>query len=415
MAEFCKPKLLPHTIRLESVIAMTALFAVLVLVTGCGGGSGSGSSSQSSGGGTSQNTQPIIVNLGPANGYANGPFTSVTICAPGTTSCQTVGGILVDTGSVGLRVLSSALNTVTLPQQKNAFGVPIVECLSFVDLTYVWGSVRTADVKMAGEAASSVPIQLIGDPAFSNVPTSCSNGGTAADSLKALQANGILGVGQYLQDCGSGCLSPTNPQYYQCPSSGCVETAEALSAQLQNPVAMFPKDNNGVIVQLPAASSPVATLSGSLIFGIGTQSNNALGSATLFTMNQNGNFTTVYKTKSLTASFIDSGSNANYFPDTSITQCTTSKGFYCPATPLTNLSATNQGANAASNTVSFSVANADQMFTANPNAAVFPNLAGTNPNSLSFDWGLPFFYSRSVYTAIEGQSTPGGIGPYWAY
>ncbi|GAC1432249.1 MAG: DUF3443 domain-containing protein [Terriglobales bacterium] len=397
-------------------VTTTAFFAALVLLTGCGGGSGSGSSSQSTGGGSSpQNTQSITVNLGPANAYANGPFTSVTICAPGSTSCQTVSGILVDTGSVGLRVLSSALNAVALPQQKNAAGIPIVECLSFVDLTYVWGSVRTADVKMAGEAASSVPIQLIGDPAFTSVPASCSNGGTAGDNLQALQANGILGVGQYLQDCGSGCLSPTNPQYYQCPSSGCVETAEALSQQVQNPVALFPKDNNGVIVHLPAASAPTATLSGSLIFGIGTQSNNALGSATVFTMNQNGNFTTIYKSKSLTASFIDSGSNANYFPDSSITQCTTSKGFYCPATPLTNLSATNQGANAATNTVTFSVGNADQTFTANPNAAVFPSLAGTNPNALSFDWGLPFFYGRSVYTAIEGQSTPGGVGPYWAY
>ena len=414
MAKSRNLRSLPHATRVA--VITTAFFAALVLVTGCGGGSGSGSSSQSSGGGSSpQNMQSITVNLGPANAYANGPFTSVTICAPGSTSCQTVSGILVDTGSVGLRVLSSALNAVTLPQQKNAAGSPIVECLSFVDLTYVWGSVRTADVKMAGEAASSVPIQLIGDPAFTSVPASCSNGGTAGNNLQALQANGILGVGQYLQDCGSGCLSPTNPQYYQCPSSGCVETAEALSQQVQNPVALFPKDNNGVIVQLPAASAPTATLSGSLIFGIGTQSNNALGSATVFTMNQNGNFTTVYKSKSLTASFIDSGSNANYFPDSSITQCTTSKGFYCPATPLTNLSATNQGANAATNTVKFSVGNADQTFTANPNAAVFPSLAGTNPNALSFDWGLPFFYGRSVYTAIEGQSTPGGVGPYWAY
>ena len=31
----------------------------------------------------------------------NAPFVSVTVCAPGTTSCQTVGNILVDTGSTG--------------------------------------------------------------------------------------------------------------------------------------------------------------------------------------------------------------------------------------------------------------------------------------------------------------------------
>ncbi|MDQ1387146.1 MAG: hypothetical protein QOF56_600, partial [Acidobacteriaceae bacterium] len=39
---------------------------------------------------------------------------------------------------------------------------------------------------------------------------------------------------------------------------------------------------------------------------------------------------------------------------------------------------------------------------------------GTKTQSY-FDWGLPFFYGRNVYTAIETKSTPGGTGPYWAY
>ena len=53
-----------------------------------------------------QNVQPITVNAGPANNYANGLFTSVTICVPASTvSCQTIDGVLVDTGSSGLRVL----------------------------------------------------------------------------------------------------------------------------------------------------------------------------------------------------------------------------------------------------------------------------------------------------------------------
>jgi hypothetical protein len=30
-------------------------------------------------------------------------------------------------------------------------------------------------------------------------------------------------------------------------------------------------------------------------------------------------------------------------------------------------------------------------------------------------WGLPFFYGRAVYTAIDGRSTPGGNGPYYAF
>src|SRR5207342_1303998 len=64
-----------------------------------------------------QNVQPITVNSGPANNYVNGLFTSVTVCVPGSASnCQTIDGVLVDTGSSGLRILSSAL-TLNLPQQ----------------------------------------------------------------------------------------------------------------------------------------------------------------------------------------------------------------------------------------------------------------------------------------------------------
>jgi hypothetical protein len=47
------------------------------------------------------------------------------------------------------------------------------------------------------------------------------------------------------------------------------------------------------------------------------------------------------------------------------------------------------------------------------NAAVFPTLGG--PLSGMFDFGLPFFYGKNVYVAIDGRATPGGNGPYWAY
>jgi len=30
-------------------------------------------------------------------------------------------------------------------------------------------------------------------------------------------------------------------------------------------------------------------------------------------------------------------------------------------------------------------------------------------------FGLPFFYGRTVYTALDGATTPGGTGPYFAY
>jgi hypothetical protein len=211
----------------------------LAATVGCGG---SGSSTSSGGGSTTpvNNVQTITVNTGPTAGpptnspAINMPFTSVTVCAPGSTSnCQTINGVLVDTGSPGLRILSSVL-TISLPQQTGSGGNAVVECLPFVD-GFTWGPVQTADLTIAGEYASSLPIQLIGSATFSNIPTGCSSNGVEEDDLASLGANGILGVGSFVQDCGSACTltGPNNPGlYYTCSSSGCQVTTESLGNQV---------------------------------------------------------------------------------------------------------------------------------------------------------------------------------------
>ena len=195
-------------------------------------------------------------------------------------------------------------------------------------------------------------------------------------------------------------------------------TTVALPQQVQNPVAAFSVDNNGVLVELPAVSSSAISLNGSLIFGIGTEKNNSLGSAQVFTISTKpsdaGNISTTFKGQTY-SSFLDTGSNAYFFLDSATSGLPTcpspANGFYCPSS-LTNLSATNTGSNNASGSVSFSIDNADTLFS-NAADSVFPTLGG--PNSGTFDWGLPFFYGRNVFVAIEGGQTPGGAGPYWAY
>lgn len=406
-------------VRTENTIMALAAAAALLCAAGCGGGSSSATQNTTTPtpSPSGSNVMAISVNAGPAENYANGAFASVTLCSPGTTTCQTIDGVLIDTGSSGLRILSSAL-TASLTQQKTAAGNPVVECLPFVS-GYTWGPVQTADVELAGEKASAVPIQVINDTSYP-VPTACSNYGSSQSTLSTLGANGILGVGTFAQDCGSACVAtgPENPSlYYECPSSGCTVVGESLAAQVPNPVALFSSDNNGVIIELPAASTPEATLSGSLIFGIGTQSNNGLGSAQVYSVDGFGNFITTYKSQTYNESFIDSGSNGLYFLNAGtagIPACSDASYFYCPSS-TENLSATTSGSTGTpTSTIDFSVGNADDLFNSNPNANVFGTLAG--PNSLAgFDWGLPFFYGRNVYTAIEGKSTSGGTGPYWAY
>ena len=231
--------------------AAVASLGFLLLATGCGGG---GDASPSGG----QNVQAITVDFGPT-GNINLLFATVTICAPGTSNCQSIDHVLVDTGSTGLRILSGALSSsLSLRQQTNVNGDPFVECGQFAS-GYTWGPVKVADVRMAGEQAGSIPIQVIGDPAFPAVPADCSAIGQALDSVNALGANGLLGVGVFQQDCGPACASSAIPiilgTYYICPRAGCQPTRASLTQQLQNPIGMFPVDNNGVIIALPSVSA----------------------------------------------------------------------------------------------------------------------------------------------------------------
>jgi hypothetical protein len=394
-------------------------------IFGCGGASSNTSGSSQPGSNPVSNVQAITVNGGPASvlganfNYVDGAFTSVTVCAPGsTTNCQTIDGILVDTGSFGLRILSSALSA-SLPQQTNSSGSPIVECAAFED-GITWGPVVTADVKMAGEQASSLPIQIIGSSNFPTVPADCTAQGQPLDDLASLGANGLLGIGQAIQDCGPDCAS-SGPlslgTYFECPSSGCVDTTEGLAEQVQNPVASFASDNNGVIIELPAVSGAEASVSGSMIFGIGTQSNNGLGNTTtVFGTDPIGNFTTTYKGTTY-LSFLDSGSNGIFFldtPTTGLPECIDISFLYCPTSPQ-NISVTNNaqpGTNGATASFTFTVSDGDSLIS-NVNDAAVNGLAGPGPSM--FDFGLPFFFGHNVYVAIDGKSTPGGTGPYSAY
>ena len=390
--------------------AAVASFGILLLMTGCGGGDNATQF-------TASNEQAISVGPGPTNNI-NLLYTTVTICAPGSMSnCQSIDHVLVDTGSTGLRIMSSLLSpSLSLRQQTNAGGIPLVACGQFAD-GYTWGPVKLADVKIAGEQADSVPIQVIGDPAFSGVPASCSSIGPAENSVQALGANGVLGVGVFQQDCGLACAQRVIPgTYYICPSTGCQETQATLTQQLQNPVGMFAQDNNGVIIALPSVpAAGASSVSGSMIFGIGTRGNNGLGNAQVIPLDPNfGIFTTILNSTTYNRSFIDSGSNALFFADGNIPVCPLNGDFDCPASTLI-LAATNQGTSGAASIVNFQVANADSLFAAHSTFFAFANLAGSNSAATSFDWGLPFFFGRRVFTAIEEQNTPAGTGPYVAY
>jgi hypothetical protein len=200
----------------------------------------------------------------------------------------------------------------------------------------------------------------------------------------------------------------------------------ALNYQLWNPVALFAADNNGLLITMPAIpAAGQATASGSMIFGVGTQTDNALGSATIYATDAYGDIQTTYQGVAYSNAFFDTGSTGIYFLDfatLSIPDCADNPGFYCPPSPVT-YTVTNQGTNSTTGQqVQFTIANADTLFSANPTFAAFSELGGdsggSGPSSDSVDFGMPFFFGRTVFVGIEGMTVPGSVSApngYYAY
>jgi len=458
---------------MKQKIAISQIYLILVILgfalfglAGCGGGGGSqeatapsttssvnsGTPSSTPSSNTPTSTAPstssvmtgtnvanITIDAGPAAvtppntipTVANLMYATVTICVPGTQNCASVDHVLVDTGSTGLRIFASALpSNFTLPQRVDTNKNPLAECIQFVD-GYSWGPLQTADLKIGGETANSLPIQMIGSSNLSTVPSACANTGTARNTVQSFSANGILGIGNGAQDCGAGCVATNvngtaqNNLYYSCPTpQTCTTTTVPLNGQVQNPITLFAVDNNGSSTVLPTIPNTGAlSVNGYLVFGIGTQNNNGLGRAVALQVDSPAfELTTQYGGASYTESYIDSGTNfyAVPNPNNTITTCTNSSSFFCPASTL-NLSATLVGRNALSSFASFSIANAAMLFNQNAYNTAFNNLGGPSGASTSrttntFAWGAPFFFGKTVYTAIEGKVTPSStMPPYVAF
>ncbi len=452
----------------------------LMVSAGCGGaGSTSATSTTTSSGmaGTAQ----LSVNLGPAGNYQNGIFTSVTICAPGgSTACTTIPNVLVDTGSVGLRLLGSTAQGISGDQVENlglvqvtdpSSGQPEYECVQFGDLSYTWGPVEMGTVQVGSETASNIPggsanagipIQVISTLAAPRViqvgqgtaDNPCltypgSNGSTFTgglddDTVANLGANGILGVGNFPQDCVlattnycSGEVTGMYMGYDATTGAGIVDGTTPATDQVWNPVSALPVDKNGVQISLPTVPADgSATASGTLTFGIGTESNNGISSSqTVYELDDDGNFAAAsynsfdYTSANSGGSFIDSGSNALYVSDAGTlgtTDCANPDfyGFYCPSSPLSLMPLGLTGDNNTTTNVSLVIDNAQTLVDTGNSA--FDDLGGPSciasssaPCSQSTDYwdlGLPFFYGHPIFVGI---SSTAGTGTYpngfWAF
>jgi hypothetical protein len=384
---------------------------------------------------TGANVMTVTVNgsLCSSDQYVNEPCASVTLCQPGsTTNCQTINNILVDTGSFGLRVFASAINSTVSSQFTNILATAptktsdgssatsTAECVEFGS-GRTWGQVMTADVYLAGEPYSRVPIQLINSSYSGGDSQSSVNCNGSDVSPSSAGYNGILGIGLFDTDCGSSCTGVTPAaQYYACDGTLCSGIGShganvATTSQVSNPVAHFSSgsDTNGLVFLTASANgNGNAADNGCVVFGVNTETNNIPATGTNLypsTSATDAQFTVVLGGRSYTGSFLDSGSNALYLdPNISISECS---GWYCPGSTLTeSFTITGIGSN-------FLIANSDNLF--NTGNSVFSDLGGP-AFSGTIDLGIPFFYGRPVWIGITGKTTTGATygnttGPYWAY
>lgn len=383
------------------------------------------------------NAMTITVNgstCGTVGVSANTPCASVTLCSINDpTICQTINGILIDTGSYGLRIFNSVIsNTIAMNPVKSGSNT-LAECVTYGDNTSNWGPVEYVYVKLAGEPKVAMPIQVI-DFSYRTPIGPCSSTNSIPNSSPSNSGyNGILGVGLWAQDCGALCTTQTNNNvYYTCNSTSCNAGATVdLGAQVTNPVAVLPTDNNGISITLPSvATGGASSISGTMTFGIGSStyshSSSPTASITL-KANASGEFLVnagnIYNSSTVLGGIIDSGSSFTYFnpksSQTQLTACTgTLAGLYCSAGSFTETNTSYcAGTNCSpSNVVNFSVVSVNNYSTSSN--SVFSDIAGTLPAAMGtqmFDYGLPFFMGKTVYIGIENKQSTLGTGPYFAY
>jgi Protein of unknown function (DUF3443) len=403
------------------VLGAFALALSVAFIAGCGGGGGSSAGNTNGTNGTSTPNQVTLTVDKGLQSVANLATVSVTVCAPGTSTCQSIDHVQVDTMSYGLRLVSSAASQVlgNLPFLTDSGGNQIAECTVFAD-GFTWGSVRTADVKIGGETANGISISILGD--MGTAPSSCTSQtpGGAENTVSALGVNGVLGIGVAPFDCGSFCVSnANNGTYFSCPNTGCTEIPLGLANQVANPVAKFASDNNGVRLTMQAVGSPgssgARSASGTLTFGIGTQSNNALSGVQQFATDSIGRVnSTTFGGSGSGFAFFDSGSNAYFFDDSTLTQCPNTSSFYCPPAPTSrSVTISSFSGAATSTTVAMTILNANTLFGTGNFA--FNDLAGPLGSSSIIDVGLPFFYGRAVYFGYDQRPLGGAQTPYVAF
>lgn len=333
---------------------------------------------------------------------------SVTVCAPDHPGrCATIDHIMVDTGSVGLRLQAHAVpRTLDLPPLRDGAGHQVAQCLHFVH-DAAWGGLHRADVHLGGLVAADIPVQIIGSGL--PLPASCPDSG-------GYTSNGTLGLGLRATDCEGDCVqSATHPTYLTCDAAGCTGMDGSVPAALRvvNPAQHLVGHDNGIVLDLPMpARRGVARVRGTLTFGVNTAADNGLRGARILHLDPAGHFTTGFDGIDHPGSYIDSGTPYTIVPGSTLPRCRPGGSALC-LDPARSFAAVMRGADGAALPMTFLVGR----FPADETGVFAAAAMAGAADEPGFVWGAPFFMGRRVALVFRDKAVPGqpGLtGPFYA-
>jgi hypothetical protein len=347
----------------------------------------------------------MMFRIGKDVGGFNVPFVSVTVCVPGTSNCQVIDRIKLDTGSTGLRIFKSALQNLNLPVTHDSTGNEIALCAHMAGGTGYWGPVVKADLALGDEKAVGANIHVV-HPNYQSLKDGCA-------SVPSDGRNGILGI--------STAMASSNGQnYFSCSALGCAASAISDNQKALNPIAYLSQNKNGFIISTPAVpETGTKNLEGVIKFGIGTQTNNQLQSKLTACRSRSDDFLQLKYNGVTYWTKFDSGTNAFNLPSGAVQSpfCQNSKVYLCPSQPL-NYAA--------------EILSADGSSCANLNLTISGDFFG--PSSVTQSWvvpglteswggktsnqfilGMPFFFGKDIYYILDGQKSAIGLGPIVAF
>jgi hypothetical protein len=370
----------------------------------------------------------VTPNRGGVCGYNNAPCVTVNICSSTNESqCDTINNVLLDTGSYGLRIFASLLPNNNSGESLAPILIDdsaIAECVTYGDGTQNWGPIKLANVSLNNnQTTTAIPIQILDSTAFVTGENIVCPNATKTPTPATFGLNGIIGVGPFPNDKTVG-------NYYKCNNTSCSTLVTIPNSNyVTNPITKFADGyNNGVTLTFGAIPTDGAiNADGYAIFGVGSKQNNSPQKNVAILPIESGQFIPINIETKINSvsynSFLDTGSNYLYFGESTILnlpQCGSPiNAFLCPS-GLTNFSAIMFANNQESATINFAIENSQNLFNANSNTA-FATIGAIIPN-IGIDWGLPFFFGRTVYSVfanesvvISGVTYPPSPNGYWIY